>query len=79
MCFGREVRLQSHLEKSMCLSYGLRHEVAPILKDKYGISFVNVMFVTEESLDKASFKALSLYWSMKVVPLPEVHEENSRV
>ena len=59
--------------RSICLSYGLRHQVAPILKEKHGISFANVMFVTEESLDKASFQALSLYWSMKVVPLPEVH------
>ena len=75
MCFGRELGLQSHLEKSMCLSYGLRHEVAPILKEKYGISFANVMFVTEESLDEESFKALSLFWSMKVVPLPEVHPD----
>ena len=33
------------------------------------------MFVTEESLDKASFQALSLFWSMKVVPLPEVHPD----
>ena len=44
-------------------------------KKKHGISFANVMFVTEESLDKASFQALSLYWSMKVVPLPEVHPD----
>ena len=75
MCFGREVRLQSQLEKAMCLSYGLRHELAPVLKDKYGISFANVMFVTEDSLDKESFKALSLFWSMKVVPLPDVHPD----
>ena len=57
------------------MSYGLRYQVAVILKEKYGISFANVMFVTEESLDKASFQALSLYWSMRVVPLPEVHPE----
>ena len=75
MCFGREANLQPHLERSMCLSYGLRHKLAPILKDQYGISFANVMFVTEESLDEASFKALSLFWSMKVVPLPEVHPD----
>ena len=75
MCFGREANLQPHLERSMCLSYGLRQKLAPILKEKYGISFANVMFVTEESLDKSSFQALSLYWSMKVVPLPEVHPD----
>ena len=75
MCFGREAQLEPHLERSMCLSYGLRQKVAPILKEKHGISFANVMFVTEESLDKASFQALSLYWSMKVVPLPHVHPE----
>ena len=73
MCFGRDAQLQPHLERSMCLSFGLRHQLAPILQRKYGISFANVMFVTEESLDKASFQALALYWSMKVVPLPEVH------
>ena len=75
MCFGRDANLEPHLERAMCLSHGLRKELAPLLRDKHGISFANVMFVTEESLDKASFQALSLYWSMRVVPLPEVHPE----
>ena len=34
MCFGREAKLQPHLERSMCLSHGLRNELAPILQKK---------------------------------------------
>ena len=34
MCFGRDANLQPHLERAMCLSHGLRNELAPILKKK---------------------------------------------
>ena len=75
MCFGRNAQLEPHLERAMCLSHGLRKQLAPSLKRRHNISFANVMFVTEDSLDKASFQALSHFWSMKVVVLPEVHED----
>ena len=75
MCFGRDAQLEPHLERAICLSHGLRRNLAPWLKRVHNISFANVMFVTEDSLDKASFQALSHFWSMKVVQLPAVHED----
>ena len=35
----------------------------------------NILFVTEDSLDEQAFKGLCHFWSVKVVQLPEVHEE----
>jgi hypothetical protein len=58
----------------LLLGNSLRKEVRPRLA-AHNISFSNVLFVTEESLQESELKAASFFWSIKKVKLPQVNEK----
>ena len=60
MLYGRASRVMTHLNSALLMGAALRQEVKPRLSAK-GITFSNVLFVTEDSLEEAELKAASFF------------------
>ena len=59
----------THLNSALLMGAALRQEIKPRLSAK-SITFSNVLFVTDDSLEEAELKAASFFWSIKRVSLP---------
>ena len=77
MLYGRDTRVMTHLNSALLMGAALRQEIQPRLSAK-GVTFSNVLFVTEASLEEAELKAASFFWSIKRVQLPVVNETRLR-
>jgi Zinc finger C-x8-C-x5-C-x3-H type (and similar) len=73
MLYGRKTKVMTHLSSALMMGAALRQEIRPRLAAK-NISFSNVLFVTEDSLEESELKAASFFWSIKKVSLPVVNE-----
>ena len=71
MLYGRGERVQKHLANALMLGSDLRRKVKPHLQS-FGCTFANVLFVTPDALDEYELKAVSWFWSVKIVEVPEV-------
>ena len=71
MLYGRQAKVMAHLGMALVLGHQLRTQLRPALAGM-GINFVNVLFVTENSLEEQELQAASFFWSIKVVDLPVV-------
>jgi hypothetical protein len=67
----------THLNSALLMGAALRQEVKPRLSAR-GVTFSNVLFVTEASLEEAELKAASFFWSINRVKLPAVNENRLR-
>jgi hypothetical protein len=72
MLYGKQHKVLPLLEHPIILGHQLRKEVQPYLL-KQGVTFANVLLVTNDSLDEANFKAVAQFWSIRQVEIPEVH------
>ena len=70
--YGRKQKVLPLLEHTIILGHQLRKEVQPHLL-KQGVTFANVLLVTNDSLDEENFKAVAQFWSIRQVENPEVH------
>ena len=77
MLYGRGDRVQKHLANALMLGSDLRRKVKPLLSN-LGCSFANVLFVTPDALDEYELKAVSWFWSIKIVEVPEVSASRLR-
>ena len=77
MLYGRGDQLQKHLANALMLGSDLRRKVKPHLSS-LGCSFANVLFVTPDALDEYELKAVSWFWSIKIVEVPEVSTSRLR-
>ena len=73
MLYGRKTKVMTHLSSALLMGAALRQEIRPRLAAQ-NISFSNVLFVTEDSLEESELKAASFFWSIKKVSLPVVNE-----
>ena len=73
MLYGRKSKVMTHLSSALLMGAALRQEIRPRLAAQ-NISFSNVLFVTESSLEESELKAASFFWSIKTVSLPVVNE-----
>ena len=71
MLYGRGDRVQHHLTNCLLLGHDLRTRVKPNLLAN-GISFANVLFVTPDALQEFELRAVSWFWSIRIVSLPKV-------
>ena len=74
MLYGRGDKIQQHLTNCLLLGHDLRKKVKPVLLAK-GVSFANVLFVTPDALEEFELKAVSWFWSIRIVALPEVSQD----
>ena len=72
MLYGRKQKVLSLLEHTIISAHQLRKEVQPHLL-KQGVTFANVLLVTNDSLDEENFKAVAQFCSIRQVEIPEVH------
>jgi hypothetical protein len=73
MLYGRKSKVMTRLSSALLMGAALRKEVRPRLAAQ-NISFSNVLFVTESSLEESEVKAASFFWSIRKVKLPVVNE-----
>ena len=59
---------------ALLLGYMLRYELKPIMA-RSGKRLENVLLVSDNSLEKAAAQAVCNFWPLRVVDLPEVHED----
>ena len=62
------------VEKALLFGRELKHKVGPILAQE-GVTFSNVLFITDHALERPFVKALSQYRAIQVKPVPEVHQD----
>ena len=74
MLYGRGERLQQHLANALILGADLRQKVRPAMMRR-GLTFANVIFLTEDALQEFEVKALSWFWSVVQVELPKVNSD----
>jgi hypothetical protein len=60
MLYGRASRVMTHLNSALLMGAALRQEIQPRLSAK-GITFTNVLFITDDSLQEAELKAASFF------------------
>ena len=77
MLYGRGEKLQQHLTMCLLLGNELRTQMKPKFQAR-GISFANVLFVTPDALQEFDLKAVSWFWSIRVVAVPTVSPERLR-
>ena len=74
MLYGRGERFQQHLTTCLLLGNDLRTKIKPRLL-AHGVTFPNVLFVTPDALQEFELRAVSWFWSIRVVALPTVSPE----
>ena len=74
MLYGKDATVEPFAVQAMLLGYQLNTLLEPALS-KRGLTFRNVMFVTQEAVNEGLFKAIAHFWSIQIVSLPEVHEK----
>ena len=72
MLYGRGERLQQHLANALILGADMRQKVRPAMMRR-GLTFANVIFITEDALEEFEVKAISWFWSVVPVALPKVN------
>ena len=72
MLYGRGERLQQHLANALILGADMRQKVGPAMMRR-GLTFANVIFLTEDALEEFEVKAISWWWSVVQVSLPKVN------
>jgi hypothetical protein len=73
MLYGSGAKIMEHLSMALVLGWKLRFGVGKVL-ESMGVSFQNVLFITESALSEDTFRAISFLWSVKFVSLPVVDE-----
>ena len=71
MLYGRNKKVMPHLAMALMMGHALRTKVKPEL-EKLNITFENVLFVTPDSLEEQELQAVSYFWAIKFVDLPQV-------
>ena len=74
MLYGKGERLQQHLANALILGADMRQKVRPAMM-KRGLTFANVIFLTDDALEEHEVKAVSWFWSVVQVALPKVNSE----
>ena len=74
MLYGTQETLGDRLRMAVVLGYMLRYELKPIMAQS-GKRLENVLFVSDISLEKAAIQVVCNFWPLRVVDLPEVHED----
>ena len=74
MLYGRGERLQQHLANALILGADLRKKVRPAMMRR-GLTFANVIFLTDDALQEYEVKAISWFWSVVRVSLPKVNSD----
>ena len=72
MLYGRGERLQQHLANALILGADMRQKVRPAMMRR-GLTFANVIFLTDDALEEFEMKAISWFWSVVQVALPKVN------
>ena len=72
MLYRRGERLQQHLANALILGADMRQKVRPAMMRR-GLTFANVIFLTEDALEEFEVKAISWFWSVVPVALPKVN------
>ena len=72
MLYGRGERLQQHLANALILGADMRQKVRPAMMRR-GLTFANVIFLTDDALEEFEVKAISWFWSVVPVALPKVN------
>ena len=72
MLYGKHEKVLPMLEHTIILGHQLRKQLQPLLHSR-GVTFANVLFVTQESVMEDDLKAVAHFWSIRQVELPDVH------
>jgi hypothetical protein len=72
MLYGKHEKVLPMLEHTSTLGHQLRKQLQPLLHAR-GVTFANVLFVTQESVMEDDLKAVAHFWSIRRAELPDVH------